>query len=130
MCTPQPLVSVMPPADDLNGDGETRTAICGDLSYPDVCVALAMLKALRLPTELALQILELACYWPCCTFEMHGNRTARAARGAAKICLDAGVMERDILRKLGSSKLKVNEIVFEFDSHDQGWTSEGTEGMP
>lgn len=100
-------------------------------SYADVCVVRAMLKALKLPTELVLDILDRACYWPTCEFPMPRGVTARAGRGEdAMICIDAGVLRQDLLKRIGGEKdkAKIREIEFEIRSRDQGWTSEQTQG--
>lgn len=104
-------------------------------TYVDICLARAMLKTLRLPTELVLDILDYACYWPKYEVWLNPNCTAIAAAhlgstSGATLCLEAAVFDNRIvnpIRRRGE-KPQVKRIEFEFSSRDQGWTSEGTEG--
>lgn len=101
-------------------------------SYADVCVVRAMLQALNLPTELVLEILEYARYWPSLTLTGAPDCQAVAgSRGASpgRICLDHEMFPENILKNFGGEKVKIKELVFDITSHDQGWTSEGTVGM-
>jgi hypothetical protein len=81
-------------------------------SYEDVCEARAHLKALNLPTELALQILDHAqnCY--------------------AALCLDAGVFENAVVSAIrqGGEMAKIKSLEFHMVSRDQGWVSGNTRG--
>ncbi|KAF2241931.1 hypothetical protein BU26DRAFT_534945 [Trematosphaeria pertusa] len=102
-------------------------------SYADVCVARAMLNALKLPTELVLEILDRARYWPALKFT--SIRLGRAVAGisasvSASLSLEAGILSPDTLRHICSSTEtpKVKEIEFWIESRDQGWTSEHTGG--
>jgi hypothetical protein len=102
-------------------------------SYGDVREARAILSSRNLPTEIVLQILDLACYWPSRTFKMKEAVHAAATNGSAgRICLDVNVLGDDIKQSFGGEQTKeqvsVKEIEFRFQSHDQGWTSQGTEG--
>jgi len=99
-------------------------------SYADICIARAMLKSRGLPTELVLDILEYAQYVPEVEFTTTQRTVASAPSSSAVVCLVAGVLADDITHKLGSpkAKLKTTEIEFHIDSHDQGWTSEQTQG--
>lgn len=96
-------------------------------AYADVCAARATLKGLKLPTELVLQVLDHARYWPSHEFK---GRKASAENGAS-ISLLENVYDRvNVFGSLATDEaLKVKEIEFDIDSRDQGWTSEGTEGM-
>ncbi|OAL46121.1 hypothetical protein IQ07DRAFT_518384 [Pyrenochaeta sp. DS3sAY3a] len=104
-------------------------------TYVDICLARAMLKTLRLPTELVLDILEHACYWPTYEFRPNPNSTAIAIAhlgrtSGATLCLEAAVFNNRIvnpIRRRGE-KPQVKRIEFEISSRDQGWTSENTEG--
>jgi hypothetical protein len=104
-------------------------------SYADVCQARALLKTLNLPTELVLQILDHAEYWPQHAFVTSPEQPKRAiaagqANSHACLCLDAGIFNNptaDAIRK-GGEKPKIQSIIFEIVSHDQGWTSERTQG--
>ncbi|KAH7401493.1 hypothetical protein BKA66DRAFT_406195 [Pyrenochaeta sp. MPI-SDFR-AT-0127] len=104
-------------------------------SYNDVCRVRAILKRLRLPTELVLEILEHAQYWPTREFKSDPSHpivaTARNGRpSAATLCLDAGVFNNPIVNPIRASgeRYKIKDIMFDIVSHDQGWTSEGTQG--
>jgi hypothetical protein len=96
-------------------------------AYADVCAARAALKSLKLPTELVLQVLDHARYWP--SYEFKGSKAS--ASNGARISLLENVYDRaNIFGSLATDEaLKVKEIEFEINSRDQGWTSEGTEGM-
>jgi hypothetical protein len=103
-------------------------------TYTDVCRARALLKTLKLPTELVLSILEHAQYWPVAEFSRSGRPTlARAGMNnpsAATLCLEAGVYSTPIVEeiRLGGETAKIKRIEFDVTSKDQGWTSENTEG--
>ncbi|KAF2444238.1 hypothetical protein P171DRAFT_414107 [Karstenula rhodostoma CBS 690.94] len=103
------------------------------LSYADICVTRAMLKALGLPTELVLEILACAQYEPVIEFTGSRRVVAEALMGAATsayVCLPAEVLSRNTIRRISSPHvtLKVKEIKFDIKSQDQGWTSENTTG--
>ena len=104
-------------------------------SYRDVCHARALLKALQLPTELVLDILDRARYWPSYEFKTRPNREMAASAGvgsssAATLCLDAGIFNNSIVNDIrgGSERPKIKTIEFDIVSRDQGWTSENTHG--
>jgi hypothetical protein len=104
-------------------------------SYDDVCQARAYLKALNLPTELVLQILDEAQYWPQHEFATSFGRPKLAAAqigrpSHATLCVDTDPMDNmtvnDIRRNGETPKIKLVE--FEIVSRDQAWTSENTHG--
>lgn len=103
--------------------------------YEDICQTRAILKALKLPTELVLQILDYAEYWPRFEYSMHHDdrkeASARLSRSShAALCLDVGIFSNptvDALRQNGE-KIKIKALCFNIDSQDQGWTSENTMG--
>ncbi|KAF2258560.1 hypothetical protein CC78DRAFT_587047 [Lojkania enalia] len=100
-------------------------------SYTEVCIARAILKSQKLPTELVLQILDLAHYWPERTFHSVAAVEAQVyfrATSIAKLCLDARLFEGSLGYMFGGEKVKPREIEFEVISRDQGWTSQGTDG--
>lgn len=96
-------------------------------AYADVCAARAALKSLKLPTELVLQVLDHARYWP--SHEFKGSKVS--AKNGASISLLGNAYDRaNIFGSLATNEaLKVKEVEFEIKSRDQGWTSEGTEGI-
>lgn len=99
------------------------------VSYADICVARAMLRTLGLPTELVLEILAYAQYEPVIEFASSRRVTADASMGAATsayVCLPAEVLSHNTIREISGPNvsLKVKEIKFDFESKDQGWTSE------
>lgn len=103
-------------------------------TYADVCDARNVLRSLKLPTELVLQILDDAEYWPILRFTGQGSIPARATANypdSAKVQFRAAILPTDIKEKLGihdeSEQPKLREVEFEILSRDQGWTSEGTE---
>ncbi|KAK7192842.1 hypothetical protein DPSP01_012947 [Paraphaeosphaeria sporulosa] len=103
------------------------------ISYADICVTRAMLKALGLPTELVLEILAHAQYEPVIEFTSRRRVVAEALMGAAtsaNVCLPAEVLSRNTIRRVSGPNvtLKVKEIKFDIKSKDQGWTSENTTG--
>jgi hypothetical protein len=108
-------------------------------SYKDVCEARALLNALRLPTELALQVLDHAEYFPQHVFDAISqkvtvaNAGARRARGhaAAALCLDVSIFDTLPAHsiRMGGEKVKISSVEFEPTSEDQGWTSEDTIGI-
>ncbi|KAF2704124.1 hypothetical protein K504DRAFT_462716 [Pleomassaria siparia CBS 279.74] len=113
------------PTDDTMGAAASKAPWTP--SYADVRVARAILKTLKLPTELTLDILDRARYWPTREF---GGYAASAQAGARIIGL-VNVMSPGIGRELGANKdevPKIKEIEFNIKSRDQGWTSQGTEG--
>lgn len=103
--------------------------------YNDVCQARAFLKALNLPTELVLQILDYAQYWPQHEFitNFGGPKIAAAQAGRpshATMCLDTAFMDNmivDAVRRNGE-RPKLKSIEFNIVSRDQAWTSENTHG--
>ncbi|KAF1946466.1 hypothetical protein EJ02DRAFT_394123 [Clathrospora elynae] len=104
-------------------------------TYDDVRHARALLKALKLPTELVLEILEYAKYWPAQKFKYRPNHPiVTSALGgnpsAATICLEANIFSNPTLDEIrqGRERPKIRSLEFDFVSHDQGWTSENTQG--
>lgn len=93
------------------------------------------MKALRLPMELALEILDYAEYWPTRHFSSEEGKTVKVVAtmfrsSAAGLCLDVDIINDpvvDSLRKAGE-KVKTKAIEFQIRSRDQGWTSEPTRG--
>lgn len=103
-------------------------------SYADICIARAMLKSLKLPTELVLEILAYAKYEPVITFAS-GSRAVLAtaymgSANSAQTCLRAEILSVDTIRRISGPHVtpRVKEIKFDFASKDQGWTSENTRG--
>jgi hypothetical protein len=104
-------------------------------TYADVCQARAYLKALDLPTELVLQILDHAQYWPQHEFVSNFGhpRIAAAQNGRpsqAVLCLDTDLMDNRIVndvRRNGETP-KIKSVQFGIVSRDQAWTSENTHG--
>lgn len=105
-------------------------------SYEDVCQARAIFRTLELPTELVLQILDHAQYWPRHVFATSPERPKIAAvhhgprASHAVLCLDVGIFENPTVnpaRKVGECP-KVKSLEFNIVSRDQGWTSENTQG--
>ena len=103
-------------------------------TYADVCRARAVLKTLKLPTELVLSILEHAQYWPVERISRSGGTVlARAGMNnpsAATLCLEANPYSTPIVKEasLGGETAKIKRIDFDITSRDQGWTSENTQG--
>lgn len=105
------------------------------LDYVDVLQARAQLKALGLPMELVLEILDYAEYWPSRRFSSEEGKTVKVAASmfrasAAGLCLDVDVFHDAIVDRLRKSgeKVRIKAINFEIRSRDQGWTSEPTRG--
>lgn len=105
-------------------------------TYTDVCDARHLLRSLKLPTELVLQILDHARYWPSLSFT-GAPRGAEAfavpgKQASAMVQFRAQILGAEIKEILDicdeNDKPKVKEIEFEILSRDQGWTSERTEG--
>lgn len=100
----------------------------GSPSYADVRAVRALLKHLKLPTELVLQVLELAHYWatsriqmlqPCRVYADHETLSM------AGVCLDFSLSELfrgGPLNSLANENVKVKEFQFVIGSRDQGWT--------
>jgi hypothetical protein len=131
---PLPLVQLLDDRPYTPADVTPAADIMGAISskpftpaYADVCAARATLKSLKLPTELVLQILDHARYWP--SYEFKGSKVS--AENGASISLLENIYDRaNVFGSLATNEaLKVKEIEFEIRSRDQGWTSEGTEGM-
>ena len=102
-------------------------------SYENVREARVLLKSLNLPTELVLDILDRARYWPSREFAMKHCRVEAASLpsgSSAKICLGADICSEDSIKCFfgEDEKKKIKEIEFEIVSKDQGWTSERTQG--
>lgn len=104
-------------------------------NYDDVCQARAYLKALDLPTELVLQILDYAQYWPQHDFIANFGRPKIAAgqmgrSSHATLCLAKDPMDHPTVhtvRKHGETP-KIKSIAFDIVSRDQAWTSENAHG--
>ncbi|KAL6707346.1 hypothetical protein ACN47E_004125 [Coniothyrium glycines] len=104
-------------------------------SYDDVYQARAILKTLNLPTEVVLEILDWANYWPYHEYQATGSRPmTAAARGgrsnAAAIIVELPIYDNPIVRSIqrAGEKPKIRALEFRVSSHDQGWTSENTRG--
>lgn len=102
------------------------------LTYTSVLEARSILKSLGLPTELALQILDHAEYWPSLTFSSQSPhlikaRATSASPSAATLCLAAPILDLDALHYDGETP-RLKAIAFHLRSRDQGWTSELTRG--
>jgi hypothetical protein len=104
-------------------------------SYEDVCEARAHLKALNLPTELVLQILDHAQYWPQVDFAANPRQPIVAASQGnqncyAALCLDAGVFDNAVVSAIrkGGEVAKIKSLEFHMVSRDQGWVSGNTRG--
>ncbi|CAO2656338.1 Nn.00g051410.m01.CDS01 [Neocucurbitaria sp. VM-36] len=126
-------MSFMPSFDWLRGQSQPVGPFIP--TYADVCCARALLKALQLPTELVLDILDYAHYWPTHEFKTIPNRhIVAAARGgrpsAATLCLDAGIFNNTTINdvRAGGERPRIKSVEFDIVSRDQGFTSEGTEG--
>jgi hypothetical protein len=104
--------------------------------YLDVCKARALLNALKLPTELALDILEYAQYWPAVTWSMPSDNSTCTASASgphnsqARLFADIPVADNNVFNNLCSveNKVQIKSIEFHVKSKDQGWTSERTHG--
>lgn len=99
-------------------------------SYADIAVVRAMLKALGLPTELVLLVLDFALYEPVLTFTSQQSHEAVAGRLDAVLCLDIPILAEETCHQLCAppTTAKVKEVHFQISSHDQGWTSVTTPG--
>jgi hypothetical protein len=104
-------------------------------TYSSVCHARALLKTLNLPTELVLQILEHAQYWPHHTYTTAFDRpkiaSAQGGRTShAVLCLDAAIFSNPVISRMRDcgENPKIKRLDFEVVSRDQGWTSEDTVG--
>jgi hypothetical protein len=103
--------------------------------YDDVCQARAYLNALDLPTELVLQILEYAQYWPQYEITLNFGRPKIAAAqmgrpSHATLCVNRDIMDHHAVhtaRKHGETP-KIKSVAFDMVSRDQAWTSENTHG--
>jgi hypothetical protein len=128
-------MSLLSAVSSFFGWNQTSPSTWSAPSYEDVCQARAHLKALNLPTELVLQILNFAQYWP------HHEVTASpqqpivaSARGIPKshaaLCLDGGVFDNATVHAIrqGGEVPKIKSLEFRMVSRDQGWTSENTRG--
>lgn len=105
------------------------------LDYDDVVRARALLRARGLPTELALQILEDAEYWPTRRFSTEQHRTVKVAATMFRACAAGLVLDADVLRdprvrglRGTGEKVRIKAVGFRVRSRDQGWTSEPTRG--
>jgi len=108
---------------------------CSIPSYDDVCQARASLKALGLPTELVLQILDFAHYWPqheyFSNFRQPKLAAAQGGRPShATLCADMDALNNttvEEVRRCGET-CKIKSVEFNVASLDQAWTSENTHG--
>lgn len=105
------------------------------LDYDDVLEARALLKTLGLPTELVLNILDCAQYWPMREFSEKKNNPVKVSAtvsrsSVAGLCLNVDVFNDPIVHSLraGGEEVKVKAIEFHIRSRDQGWTSESSQG--
>jgi hypothetical protein len=103
--------------------------------YTDVRKARALLTALKLPTELVLDILEYAQYWPSLTWSTPpGDLTTAAVRvphhSQARLCIDVPVATNHVFSDMFPTEtaVEIKAIEFRIKSQDQGWTSEHTHG--
>lgn len=102
-------------------------------SYADVCTARAHLKALDLPTEIILQILDYAEYWPKYEYEHRRTTAANARHGrgtVAALCFSQSPYDNPLVEEIRANgeTPKVKSIEFNIESADQGWTTENTRG--
>ena len=102
------------------------------LTYASVLEARSILKTIGLPTELALQILDHAEYWPSLSFssqtpKLVKARATAASPSAATLCLAAPILDLNSLHFRGETP-RIKAIDFHIRSRDQGWTSEPTRG--
>ncbi|KAL5121186.1 hypothetical protein ACEQ8H_001038 [Pleosporales sp. CAS-2024a] len=106
-------------------------------SYEHVCEARAHLARLGLPTELVLQILDHAQYWPQHqrAAECNDRRPVMAAAqhgqaSHAVICMHLDPMATTTAKHMqrNGEVPKVKCVDFAIKSRDQGWTSENTHG--
>ncbi|KAF2470506.1 uncharacterized protein BDR25DRAFT_262445 [Lindgomyces ingoldianus] len=136
--TPSPALNPPQVTEDQQTIGKNTSPMTEDPfvpSYADVRVVRAMLARLYLPLELVLDILERARYWPEESFHSERAVTVEGRWGSrvydAKICVLAHVFGENMKKMLGGEKeenVKIREVEFEMQSHDQGWTSAGTAG--
>jgi hypothetical protein len=117
----------------------SQSGNCGNMtrytpSYADICDARNLLRSLKLPAELVLQILDDAEYWPSLRFTGQGTTRAGARADypdSATVQFSAGILPANIREELGirgeNENPKLREVEFEILSRDQGWTSKGTE---
>jgi hypothetical protein len=93
-------------------------------SYNDLCEARIVLAALKLPAEIVLWILDVACYWP--SLRSNNERVKQVdARGgqymsilpssSASVCYDMEIPSPKILQE----EAKIREIEFKFETCDQ-----------
>lgn len=104
-------------------------------TYRDVCRARALLGSRRLPTELVLQVLDYAQYWPTYEYTAHIHEpivaTARGARLAvATLCCDTSILDNPVIQESRGcgEQCKIKSIQFDIASRDQGWTSQHSHG--
>ncbi|KAF1998841.1 hypothetical protein P154DRAFT_535939 [Amniculicola lignicola CBS 123094] len=94
----------------------------------DVTMVHNILQTFRFPTELILEIIDHARYWPelCGSFE---HKSILADEEWTTSYTQANLYKVfAVSSTLYHSKTKLKEIEFEIVSHDQGWTTEGTKG--
>ncbi|KAF2018294.1 hypothetical protein BU24DRAFT_421275 [Aaosphaeria arxii CBS 175.79] len=97
--------------------------------YDDVRAARTILQSLKLPTELVLDILDRARYWPCAHFVTRNRKSVKSGMNiVSEICFEGPVFPPSVLESFQGEKVKLKEISWYIMSKDQGWTSEGTEG--
>jgi len=88
----------------------------------DVYAAREILKR-KLPPELGLDVLYQAGYWPCMTSEL--CEQIQVSQGG-RICVFEEIVGREEFDY--EPACRIAEVQFEIEGHDQGWTSEDTEG--
>jgi hypothetical protein len=93
----------------------------------DLREARSVLASLGFPTELVLDILEFARYWPEVTHDSTSQMSLRDRdwslnASTISLYLEAHIPQDD--PRFADSKVKVKEIEFTIVSHDQGWTTE------
>ncbi|KAF2851168.1 hypothetical protein T440DRAFT_449076 [Plenodomus tracheiphilus IPT5] len=104
-------------------------------TYKDVCHARALLRSLSLPTELVLQILDNAQYWPTHEYSAQIPRELRAETRhgracVANMCYVTAIFENAVYEDIRRSgeRCRIKSVEFDIISRDQGWTSENTQG--
>lgn len=134
---PRPNMSFLASVGSLFGwfSEQPQTSDAFTPSYNDVCQARAELIALKLPTELVLEILDHAEYWPQHEFYSKPERPLRAAPrfphpSSAALCLDVGIFNNPTVNPIrkGGETPKIKSLEFDIVSRDQGWTTERTTG--
>ncbi|KAF1843928.1 uncharacterized protein K460DRAFT_378961 [Cucurbitaria berberidis CBS 394.84] len=117
------ITQFLPSFDRLRGQPQPAAPFTTP-TYEDVCRARALLKALHLPTELVLDILDYASYWPTYTLKSSFDRIQATAPRAA-LCLEVGVFNNPTVNSIRASgeRFKIRAVQFDIISNDQGWVS-------